>query len=120
MKTILIAADFQTSRKVIVNALERNGYKTLEAADGSEALDYFDGRTIDLLVTDFNMPNMNGAQLVTEVRKKRQYQYIPVLLLSTEVNQNKKEQANEAKITAWIPKPFDIQQFIKLVEKSLK
>lgn len=120
MKTILIAEDFQTSRKVIINALARNGYKTLEAADGAEALGLFDGRPIDLLVTDFNMPNMNGAELVEEVRKKSQYKYIPVLVLSTEINQGKKDQATKAQITAWVPKPFDLERFMKLVEKSLK
>jgi two-component system chemotaxis response regulator CheY len=120
MKTILVAEDFQTSRKVIINALTRKGYKTLEAGDGTEALELFDGRAIDLLVTDFNMPNMNGAQLVEEVRKKSQYKYIPVLVLSTEINQSKKDLATAAQITAWIPKPFDLERFIKLVEKSLQ
>jgi two-component system, chemotaxis family, chemotaxis protein CheY len=120
MKTILVAEDFQTSRKVIVNALSRKGYTTLEAGDGAEALELFDGRSIDLLVTDFNMPNMNGAQLVEEVRKKSQYQYIPVLVLSTEINQGKKDLASAAQITAWIPKPFDLERFMKLVEKSMQ
>jgi two-component system, chemotaxis family, chemotaxis protein CheY len=120
MKTILVAEDFQTSRKVIINALTRKGYKTLEAGDGAEALGLFDGRTIDLLVTDFNMPNMNGAQLVEEVRKKSQYKYIPVLVLSTEISQGKKDLATAAQITAWIPKPFDLERFMKLVEKSVQ
>lgn len=119
MKTILVAEDFQTSRKVIVNALARKGYKTLEAGDGAEALDMFDGRSIDLLVTDFNMPNMNGAELVAALRKKDKYKYIPVLVLSTEIKQSKKDQANAAQITAWIPKPFDLERFMKLVDKSL-
>jgi len=120
MKTVLVAEDFQTSRKVIVNALTRSGYKTLEAGDGAEALAQFDGRQIDLLVTDFNMPHMNGAQLVDAVRQRAKYKYIPVLVLSTEINQGKKDQATAAQITAWIPKPFDLQKFIKLVEKSLQ
>jgi two-component system chemotaxis response regulator CheY len=120
MKTILIAEDFQTSRKVIVNALSRKGYKTLEAGDGAEALDLFDGRDIDLLVTDFNMPNMNGAQLVESVRKISKYKYIPVLVLSTEISQIKKDSASAAQITAWIAKPFDLERFMKLVEKSMQ
>jgi len=120
MKTILVAEDFQTSRKVIVNALTRKGYKMIEAGDGAEALALFDGRPIDLLVTDFNMPKMNGAQLVEEVRKNSRYKYIPVLVLSTEINQSKKDQAIAAQITAWVPQPFDLERFIKLVEKSLQ
>ena len=120
MKTILVAEDFQTSRRVIVNALTRGGYQTIEAADGAEALNLFDGRQIDLLVTDFNMPHMNGAQLVEAVRNKPGYKFIPVLVLSTEVNQGKKDLAAQAQITAWVTKPFDLERFMKLVEKSLK
>lgn len=120
MKTILVAEDFQTSRKVIVNALSRNGFKAIEAADGAEALELFDGRPIDLLVTDFNMPKMSGAELVEAIRKKPQYKYIPVLVLSTEINQGKKDQAAAAQITAWVTKPFDLERFMKLVEKSMK
>jgi len=119
MKTIIVAEDFQTSRKVIVNTLTRMGYKTLEAANGSEALDFFDGRNIDLLVTDFNMPIMDGAELVENVRKIDKYKYIPVLVLSTEINQNKKDKAHAAQITGWISKPFDLQRFSKIIEKSL-
>jgi two-component system chemotaxis response regulator CheY len=120
MKTILIAEDFQTSRKVIVNALARKGFKTIEAGDGAEALELFDGREIDLLVTDFNMPHMNGAELVDAVRKISKYKYIPVLVLSTEIKQSKRDEAAAAQITAWIPKPFDLERFIKLVEKSMQ
>ena len=120
MKTILVAEDFQTSRKVIVNALMHNGYRTLEAGDGAEALEQFNGQDIDLLVTDFNMPKMDGAELVYEVRKLEKYKYIPTLVLSTEVKQQKKDKAEEAQITAWVAKPFDLERFIKLVKKSLK
>ena len=120
MKTILVAEDFQTSRRVIVNTLAKYGYKTLEAGDGVEALEQFDGRPIDLLVTDYNMPNMDGAELVEKIRQIDAYKYIPVLVLSTEINQNKKDKAYAAQITGWVSKPFDLQRFIKLIEKSLK
>ena len=79
-----------------MNTLSKQGYKTLEAGDGVEALAQFDGRTID------------------------RYKYIPVLVLSTEINQNKKERAQAARITGWIAKPFDLERFIKIIEKSLR
>ncbi len=120
MKTILIAEDFQTSRKVIVNTLMKQGYKIFEAEDGAEALEFFDGRKIDLLVTDYNMPNLDGAELVERVRQLEPYKYMPVLVLSTEINQNKKDRAQAAQITGWISKPFDLQRFLKIIEKSLK
>ena len=64
-----------------------------------EALELFDGQKIDLLITDFNMPKMDGAELVTEVRKIEEYKYIPILILSTEVNEEKKGKAMKAQIT---------------------
>jgi two-component system chemotaxis response regulator CheY len=120
MKTIVVAEDFNTSRRVIVNSLTRKGYRLLEGEDGREALGHFDGKPIDLLITDFNMPNMNGAELVTEIRKIDRYKYIPVLVLSTEVKKEKKDQASEAQITAWVQKPFDLERFLKLVDKSMR
>ncbi len=120
MKTVVVAEDFQTSRKVIVNVLSKKGYKVFEAEDGAQALDIFDGRSIDLLVTDYNMPRMDGAELVTAIRKIEQYKFMPALVLSTEIKQEKKEKASAAKITAWIAKPFDLERFIKIVEKSLR
>lgn len=120
MKSILIVEDFATSRKVIVNTLSGKGYKTYEAEDGVEALALLDGRKVDLVVTDYNMPKMNGAVFVKEMRKINQYKYIPVLVLSTETSQEKQLEAKDAQITSWIFKPFDITRFLKIVEKSLK
>lgn len=120
MKTILVAEDFQTSRKVIVNILTKKGYHILEAQDGLEALDLFDGRKIDLLITDYNMPRMDGAELAASIRQMEQYKYIPVLVLSTEIRQQKKDKAASAKITAWIAKPFELERFMMIVDKSLK
>ena len=96
------------------------GHEVLEASDGREALKYFDGGKIDLLVSDYNMPNMDGAQLIEYVRSRDEYKYIPILMLSTETNVAKQNRAKEAKITAWIRKPFEIDEFTKIVEKALK
>jgi two-component system chemotaxis response regulator CheY len=120
MKTVLVVDDFQTTRKVIINALARFGYKTMEAGDGDEALSLFDGRPVDLLITDFNMPKMDGAELIEKMRKKSQYAFIPALVLSTEIKGEKKEKAESAKITAWIQKPFDLEKFIKIVQKAIQ
>ncbi len=120
MKTILVVDDFQTTRKIIINSLAKFGYKIIEAADGKEALSLFDGRTVDLLITDFNMPNMDGADLITSMRKNQQYAFIPALVLSTEIKDNKKAKAEEAKITAWIQKPFDLEKFLKIVQKAIQ
>lgn len=119
-KQIVVAEDFNVSRKIIVSALAKEGYSVMEAADGMEAANLFDGRSIDLLITDFNMPNMNGAELIHKVRAMKSYEYIPILLLTTEVKQEKIQQAIDGNITAHIKKPFDAQEFIKVVKKALR
>jgi len=120
MKTILIVDDFQTTRKVIINSLAKFGYKTIEDGDGAEALSLLDGRPVDLLITDYNMPKMDGAELIETMRKQSQYAFIPALVLSTEIKGEKKERAENAKITAWIQKPFDLEKFIKIVQKAIQ
>ncbi|HEY5748767.1 MAG TPA: response regulator [Chryseolinea sp.] len=118
MKIVLVAEGLQASRKVMVNALTRNGYKALEAADGAEALSLFDGRGIDLLITEFKMPNLNGVELVDAIRKMTGYEYTPVLVLSTEANDAQKKLTTDPN-TVWVKKPFDLERFMKLVEKSM-
>jgi two-component system chemotaxis response regulator CheY len=119
-KQIVVAEDFNVSRKIIVSALTKEGFSVMEAIDGTDAASLFDGRAVDLLITDFNMPNMNGAELIKKVRSMRKYEYIPILLLTTEVKQEKIQQAIDGNITAHIKKPFDAQEFIKVVKKALR
>lgn len=119
-KRIVVAEDFNVSRKIIVSTLTKEGYTVIEAADGVEAVGHFDGGPVDLLITDFNMPNMNGAELIQKVRSMKQYEYIPILLLTTEVRQEKIQLAVDGNITAHIKKPFETQEFIKIVKKALR
>jgi len=119
-KSIVVAEDFNVSRKIIVSTLAKEGYTVMEAADGAEAAELFDGRTIDLLITDFNMPNMNGAELIKKVRSLDSYSFLPILLLTTEVRQEKIQQAIDGNITAFIKKPFDTTEFVKIVKKALR
>lgn len=119
-KTIVIAEDFNSSRKIIKNSLEQLGLKVLDAADGREAMKFFDGRKIDLVVTDFNMPNMNGAELIEVIRSKKDYLFIPILVLTTETSQQKKDQVVKQNITGWIRKPFEIEDFKKIIKRALQ
>lgn len=120
MKNIVVAEDFGVSRKIITSVLTKAGHKVMEAADGKEAASLFDGRKIDLLITDFNMPEMNGAELIKKVRASQQYSFIPILLLTTEVNETKIKMALDENITAWIKKPFQSDDFLKVVTKALR
>ncbi len=119
MKRVLIVEDFNTSRQIIKKTPESMGYIVDEAADGREALGFFNGSPIDLLITDYNMPNMDGGQLVEYVRNHDTYRYIPIFVLSTDTNIEKQNKAKAAKITAWVRKPFDVIEFKRLVEKVL-
>lgn len=119
-KSIVIAEDFNVSRKIIASVLTKAGHKVMEAADGKEAAALFDGRKIDMLITDFNMPEMNGAELIQKVRASSKYSFIPILLLTTEVNENKLKTALDENITAWIKKPFQADDFLKIVTKALR
>jgi two-component system chemotaxis response regulator CheY len=118
-KRIIVVEDFNTSRLIIKKALELMDCVVEEARDGREALQYFNGCPIDLVVTDYNMPNMDGASLVEYIRSKEAYRYIPILMLSTETNPEKIKRAKEAKITGWIKKPFDISEFRSQVQRTL-
>jgi two-component system, chemotaxis family, chemotaxis protein CheY len=119
MKKILVVEDFNTSRQIIKKTLESMGYEVEEAQDGREALKFFNGSRIDLVITDYNMPNMDGGDLVEYMRSKDAYKYTPVFVLSTETNIQKQARAKDARITSWIKKPFDVVEFRRLVEKVL-
>ncbi|HEX2395956.1 MAG TPA: response regulator, partial [Bacteroidales bacterium] len=118
-KRIIVVEDFNTSRQIIKKTLESMGYQVDEAADGREATQFFNGGQVDLVISDYNMPNMDGGALVEYIRSKEQYKYIPIFILSTDTNIDKQNKAKQAKITAWIRKPFDVTEFKRLVEKVL-
>lgn len=119
-KTIVVADDFENTRWVVEFSLRSLNCEILKAENGKEALKYFDGRNVDLLITDYNMPVKDGAALALDVRNMEKYQYIPILMLTTETNEEKKDKAKEAKITAWVHKPFEQDNFLAIVKKSLR
>ncbi len=119
-KTILIVDDFENTRKVIEYSLKKIEHNSLMAGNGTEALSYFDGRPIDLLITDLNMPEMNGIELVKEVRALPAYSFIPIIMLTTERNQTKRQMAEDVKVTVWVQKPFEQEKFLKIVQKCLR
>jgi two-component system, chemotaxis family, chemotaxis protein CheY len=119
-KTILVVEDFKTTRDVIRHTLEKQGYKVLEASHGREAVKFLDGTPINLIITDYNMPEMNGAELVDYIRQTSEYTYVPILMLSTDTSEEKKQNALVAGATGWIKKPFEVVNFLKIVEKILQ
>lgn len=119
-KTIVVVDDFENTRWVIEFALRSLDCEILKAENGKDALKYFDDRNIDLLITDYNMPVMDGAQLVEEVRNMTKYEFLPVLMLTTETSDIKKQKAEDVKVTAWIQKPFKQEEFLLIIKKCLR
>ena len=119
-KTILIVDDSESIREVVSFTLENAGYNIIVADDGQNALKHFDGQTIDLLLTDLHMPNMNGIELIREVRKIDDYTRIPILFLTTESQRDKKMEAKEAGATGWIIKPFVPAKLLAAINKVMR
>jgi two-component system chemotaxis response regulator CheY len=119
-KRVVVVDDFKNTRWVVEFTLKNENLEILPAENGKEALKHFDGQNIDLLITDLNMPEMDGIELVKEVRNMEKYQFIPIIMLTTERNPQKKQMAEDIKVTAWIQKPFKQDQFKKIVKKALR
>lgn len=118
-KTILIADDSESIRQVVTMTLESAGYNVLVGNDGQEALDHLDGKEINLVITDLNMPNVDGMGVIRGVRSSESYKFIPVLVLTTESQVAKKEEAKKAGATGWIVKPFVQEKLVAVVRKVI-
>ena len=119
-KKVLVVDDFENTRKVIEFTLNHLGAEILTAGNGKEALDIIQEQKIDLLITDLNMPVMDGIELTQILREDSNYMFIPIIMLTTERNADKRKKADEVKVTAWVQKPFDHDKFMKIVERCLK
>lgn len=118
-KTIMIVDDSASMRQVIGIALRDAGYDLIEAVDGKDALKKLDGVKIHLIVSDINMPNMDGITFVKEVKQLPKYKFTPIIMLTTEVNQAKKDAAKEAGAKAWVTKPFQTKTLLEAVSKLI-
>ena len=116
-KTILVVDDSASLRQVVKMALTGAGYNVLEAGDGQAALALLDGRTINMVVCDVNMPIMNGIEFVKAAKALPAYKFLPILMLTTESQEEKKEQGKAAGAKAWMVKPFAPTQLVNAVAK---
>lgn len=112
-KTVLIVDDSASVRQVVTIALKGDGYDVIDACDGKDALSKLDGRKIHLIVSDVNMPNMDGITLVKEVKKLPAYKFTPIVMLTTEGADDMKQQGKAAGAKAWIVKPFQPAQLLQ-------
>ncbi len=119
-KKVLIVDDSESIREVMNYTLASADYDVLVGVDGSDAMKHLDGDPINLIITDLNMPNMNGIELIREVRALSDYKYTPILVLTTESQAEKKMEAKEAGATGWIIKPFVTEKLLAVIQKVLR
>ncbi|NEV61784.1 response regulator [Thiorhodococcus minor] len=116
-KTIMVIDDSASLRSVVGIALKGAGYDVLEASDGRDALNKLTGQKVHLIVSDVNMPNMDGITFVKEVKKLSSYKFTPIMMLTTESQPEKKAAAREAGAKAWLVKPFQPPMLLDAVSK---
>lgn len=115
----MIVDDSISIRQVVGIALKGAGYEVLAAEDGKDALSKLTGQKVHLIISDVNMPNMNGIEFVSELKKKPAYKFTPVIMLTTESGETKKAQGQAAGAKAWIVKPFQPPQLLNAVSKLI-
>ncbi|WP_426304444.1 response regulator [Acidovorax facilis] len=118
-KTILIVDDSMSLRQVVTIALKGAGYDVIEASDGQEALRKLTGQKVHLIISDVNMPNMDGITFVKAAKQIPAYKFTPVIMLTTETGVEKKAAGQAAGAKAWVVKPFQPAQMLAAVSKLI-
>ena len=119
-KTILTVDDSVSMRQMVSFTLKGAGYDVVEAVDGKDALEKLKGAKVDMIITDLNMPKMDGITLIKEVRTMASYKFIPIIMLTTESQDEKKKEGKSAGATGWVVKPFKPDQLVAVVKKVLR
>ena len=119
-KTVLVVDDSPTMRQMVAFTLTSAGYQVVEAGNGKEAVGKVNGGAKpDLVVTDLNMPEMDGITLIKDIRKMPALKFTPILMLTTEASDDKKKAGQAAGATGWIVKPFNPEQMMAVIKKVL-
>ena len=123
-KTVMIVDDSVTQVTTIKYVLSNSGYEVLTASDGKEGLQelnkaYENNKEVRLIISDINMPNMGGISFIREVRKDDRFKFIPIIVLTTEGDDEMKEKGKESGASAWIVKPFQPEKLVGLIDKFL-
>jgi two-component system, chemotaxis family, chemotaxis protein CheY len=119
MRTVLTVDDSTSMRQMVKATLQSAGYDVVEAVDGQEALEFARENAVDLVISDVNMPRMDGITLIGELRALPSYRLIPMLMLTTESSQEKKMEGKRAGATGWIVKPFNPVQLLATLKKLM-
>ncbi len=118
-KIIMTADDSASVRQMVSFTLKESGYDVVEAVDGKDALTKLGSQKVDMLITDLNMPNLDGIGLIKGARALPACKFIPIVMLTTESQDSKKQEGKTAGATGWIVKPFKPDQLLAVVKKVL-
>ena len=119
-KKILTVDDSASMRQMVTFTLTGAGYDVVEAVDGKDALGKIPSTDIGMIITDLNMPNMDGIELIRSVRGMAGLKFVPIILLTTESQDEKKKEGKDAGATGWIVKPFKPEQLVAVVKKVFR
>lgn len=119
-KSALVVDDSRSLRQMVAFALQQAGFDVLEADNGEAALKAVEGKSIQLVISDVNMPVMDGLTFVKKLRAIGAFKFVPVLMLTTESGDNKKAEGKAAGATGWIVKPFDVPKLLEVVNKVVR
>jgi len=119
-KRILVVDDSESIRELVGSTLIEAGFEVVTAIDGEDAFTQLEKEKIDLVLTDLNMPKVDGIMLVKKIREHNKYKYLPTLILTTESETKKRIEAKEAGATGWIVKPFDKERLLKIIKKVVR
>jgi two-component system chemotaxis response regulator CheY len=119
-KIVMTVDDSRSVRQMVSFTLQQAGYQVIEAEDGADALRKLNGSKVNMVLTDLNMPNMNGIELTKALRADQAYKFVPIILLTTESQDSKKLEGKAAGATGWIVKPFKPEQLLAVIKKVVK
>lgn len=119
-KTILVVNDSSITTRIICTSLKKEGFLTIPALDGKDAIPLLDKYNFDLIITDLNMPEMDGIELTKKIRLHKNHKFIPVIFLSGDESNGKNKEAKEAGSSAWITMPYDARKMLIAINKFLR
>jgi two-component system chemotaxis response regulator CheY len=118
-KTFLIVDDSASMRQLIAFTIKDAGYDVLLAENGRDALEKMSKTNVDMVITDLNMPEMDGITFIRELRTRADYKFVPIIMLTTETQESKKQEGRAAGASGWIVKPFSPTQLMSVVNKFM-
>lgn len=119
LKRVLIIDDSRSMRQMLSFTLKEAGFELIEAENGQDALDKLKGQRLGIIVTDLNMPVMDGISFIKKARATAEARFVPILILTTESQQEKKLEGKAAGATGWIVKPFEPQKLLQTIQKVM-